>query len=121
LRRLLQLLIIVAFVARGLVPAGYMLAEAERDGTWQVVVCTGQGPLAIDLDSDGAPHEPGGGKSAPETCAFAISLPFELPKHSLPAGPSLSLEITRSPAPQYARVNARTTTPLPARGPPLLS
>jgi hypothetical protein len=118
LRKLLSLLLVLAFAARCLVPAGYMLAPASADGDWSVVVCTGHGPLRIDFDGN-PPDAPVKGDVA--ACAFATIAAFALPSLDLLPTPQPAGEPQRLAIASSVVSIPRTSPPLPARGPPVLS
>lgn len=110
-------LIALAFLAKVLVPAGYMLA-ASYDGTGlpQIVICTGNGARLVTLDKDGHPVEKDTEKSN-GPCPFATPTAVVLSTPpGLPSTPRFPVIWTRElPA---TTVAAAVTHSWRARAPP---
>lgn len=123
LRKLSSLLIILALVARALIPAGFMLSPATADDQSIIVVCTGHGPLAMAVDEDGKPAAPKQEKSSDAAlCAFAasvvVAVATDLPDAAMPV---VEVAIAKvAPATASAVIARRSIVP-PARGPPSVS
>lgn len=81
-RLLLGVLLMVAMMARVLVPVGWMPSTAS--GQW-VMLCSGTGQTAAWIDAQGKLHKDGAPASKPAApdCAFAgLGVGFDLP-HSV--------------------------------------
>lgn len=73
----------LAVTLRLLVPSGFMLAPTDRGGAPQMVICTGQGAMALEVDADGhitktplnkAAKDRSGSKDRPDhPCSFAAA------------------------------------------------
>lgn len=75
-RRGLARLALVLFALRALLPVGFMPdIGLLKQGGFQIVLCTAQGPTAITVDADGAPIDRDGGQD-PADAAFAKDCPF---------------------------------------------
>lgn len=74
-RHAIVLLLTLALVVRGLIPAGYMLAPSASGEALSVVICTGHGPETISLDPDGKPLKPVPARGDSGQCAYAGSVP----------------------------------------------
>lgn len=57
-----------------MIPVGFMLAPAIYGETMTVVICTGHGPQAMQIDREGRPVEQR--QSTKETCPYAGSTPI---------------------------------------------
>ena len=75
LRRWLGHLVLFAFVARALIPVGYMPDfAAVANGVYSVVICTAYGshPIALDANGHKLPGKPGASHHQP--CAFSAPI-----------------------------------------------
>jgi hypothetical protein len=121
-RRLANLLIVMALVLRGLLPVGFMLASAHGDGGLEIVICTAQGPLTVDVSKDGLPLPATPKTSDDGTCPFAASTPSAVAVTPWILSPPRD---GVSPAAEWPYdqnvVDTRSSAPPPARGPPLHS
>ncbi len=107
---------LIAFLGAALVAPGVMPSRGA-DGGWEMVICTGDGPLQIPVP--GTPDDPPpAGKTF---CAFAVAhLAATLPQATLDAAPPVSLRrslVLRADAAQH--LPTRPASPFEARGPPL--
>ena len=124
-RRLWLALIMLAVCLKVLAPSGYMLASPTEDRPFPLVLCTAQGLVALEADSDAPadedPHAPAPADEAGETCAFAAS-PAATPA---PADPIWApIVFARAIAPQrpsltHLAPGRGLAAPPPARAPPL--
>lgn len=114
--------LLLAFVCRALVPAGFMPDfGALTKGVFKVVICSAGGSKVVALDADGKPaHTSGAHASQP--CAFSGLAAV--------AAPDLGPDLHHPAFAQTAIAKANTATALPparagpvlgSRGPPLLS
>jgi hypothetical protein len=73
-RRWLSHLVLFAFICRALIPIGFMpdFAGASK-GVYRVVICTGYGPLSLDLNANGQRIPSKHGTSHHQPCAFSTS------------------------------------------------
>lgn len=75
-RRLARLTLLL-FALRALLPVGFMPdLGLLKQGGFQIVLCTAQGPTAVTVDADGEPVDPDGGGHDPADAAFAKDCPF---------------------------------------------
>ncbi len=121
MRRLLSVIIVLAFALRSVVPVGFMLAPAAS-GELTVVICTGHGPATATLTSDGklAPAKP---KAADRgLCAYASTGGVALSEPvSAPSALSLTFaKLAFAPTHDLVRAFMRGGG-TSARGPPSLS
>jgi hypothetical protein len=105
--------------ARSLLPAGFMLqTSAAGDGTLSIVICSGHGPQAITLDSDGKPANPQPTKSDAGLCPYAASAaPVLCSEEPAAAGPIRHENVDYPPPVELALAGWRTGVNS-ARGPP---
>ena len=86
MRRWLSHLALFVFIARSLVPVGFMPDfTSGKDGAFRIVICTGYGTQTVDLDANGhkLPAKPGASHHQP--CAFsASSAVADLPLVAMP-------------------------------------
>lgn len=80
LRQWVASLLTVLFVARALIPTGYMPDfSAAAKGVFKVVICSAGGAKSVVLDADGKPVPHPKGDQHEQPCAFtgmaAVSLP----------------------------------------------
>src|SRR5690348_3507267 len=67
-----NLLIVLAFAVRSLLPVGFMLASSpDATGGLQIVICTGHGPQSWVLDDKGVPHPAKTTTDEKTTCPYA--------------------------------------------------
>lgn len=72
--------LIVAFVLKALIPAGFMPEFSKSgDGSFKIVICTANGTKIISTDADGVPHGKTIAKHAGEPCAVGALAAFPLP------------------------------------------
>jgi hypothetical protein len=71
--RLLKVLCALALVVNVLIPAGFMLGHAQTSDGITVVICTGNGPQALILDSDGHQIPAKKHQNGNKRCDFAKS------------------------------------------------
>jgi hypothetical protein len=72
MRCYLNLLIVLAFAVRSLLPVGFMLASSpDATGGLQIVICTGHGPQSWVLDDKGVPHPAKTTTDEKTTCPYA--------------------------------------------------
>jgi hypothetical protein len=107
-------IVMMAFLARALVPAGYMIAPAAGPG---LVICTGHGPV----DLSGGAHHPGAPPQTSDTvCAFS-GLHFIAPQDAptrLAARVAWAPEITPIHTHDQAPGRGLAAPPPPSHGPP---
>lgn len=120
----LRALVLLAFVARALVPPGFMLASA--DAQVKVVVCSAHGTIEVYYDPDtgafsnekAAAKKPSGGEPR---CAFAAFAQFVPPTTSL----DVLVDTTAAPAqtmPAFVIPGRGLSAPPPPQtGPPTLN
>lgn len=113
------LLLASAFAARAAVPAGWMPVSTSQGIA--VVLCGGQGAVAMELASDGSLH-PRQQENAPrDPCPFGLTgaQPLDLARlPELPSPPAARAEQHR-PGLLAARLTAWRALRPPARGPPV--
>jgi|GEM_PF-5483044 len=114
LRALLAALFL-PFLLASLLPAAVMPARGAEGGL-TVILCSGQGPVAVTLGADGGPVPDG----ASTTCDWAAAQPGPaiLAAPALPAAQPAVFAAVPAAAPLPAWVAAAPAAPL-ARGPPL--
>lgn len=126
-RRTGLVLVAFALMVRILVPAGYM-AAAGAGGAPAIVICTGEGALAITVEADGTarktPVDDGHSDTSQSDhpCAFAgATTPLAAPSLALAAAP-LAVEAAAAPSlPAHQRPGlGLAAPPPPTTGPPLL-
>ena len=125
-RRLAWLmLLVVALLARGLAPEGWM-PVANAAGGIEITLCNGTGPAdAMVLTPDGKLHHkvPGGGHGGDHPCAFAgvgvADASPPVPQIVAPTRPAIAVPALSDPATQPGRGLA--APPPPATGPPALA
>jgi Na+/H+-translocating membrane pyrophosphatase len=114
------LVVALALMVRVLVPAGFMPTVAN--GTITVSICTGYGPMQMDMKAPGrAADDMGQGHKAQQPCAF-----FDLAMPGLPGADPILLAVALAfiiavaflATPALALRRERHAWP-PLRGPPL--
>lgn len=56
MHRYANILIVIAFAVRSLLPVGLMLAAVpDHSGSVQIVICTSHGPQSLTVDDEGVP------------------------------------------------------------------
>lgn len=120
LRRWVTTLLLLAFVARALVPAGYMPDfSAASSGGFKVVICTTMGAMTIALDDNHQPEPDQPGNHHDEPCSMAGSASVALP--------AIDVLLTSAPEFQVSNFDAPLSVQLPptragpqlgSRGPP---
>ncbi len=90
-----MILALLALAMRLLVPTGFMLAPAAAGGLPNLVICTGQGPMAMPgmtMAMSGADHDKhDSNDTGGHPCAFAAAgVAIELPALLLPALPPVA-------------------------------
>jgi hypothetical protein len=69
----LMWLALLAVLVRALIPLGYMPSMAQKDGTFQMVVCSLDGPKTVTVQTDFDPQSiPEHTEQAQEHCVFAL-------------------------------------------------
>ena len=122
--RLACLIMLVAFVLRGLVPTGYML-ERSDDGTITVEICGAFGERLMAFDPvtgemSELPEDQPGAPESHATCAFALSAVATPPEPALSVSPANVTRLMLGSRPiATPEVREPARAPLPARGPPL--
>ena len=119
----------LAVTLRVLVPGGFMLAPTDRGGAPQMVICTGQGAMALEVAADGhitktplnkAAKDKSGSKDRPDhPCSFsaasaAVTAPLMLAMIAPPAvaqSPLASLTRDQRPGLGLAAPPPHTTGP----------
>lgn len=119
MHRSLNLLIVLAFAVRSLLPMGFMLASTPEHGGLQIVICTGHGPQSWTLDKKGVPHPAQSNADTKSTCPYAPVAAVD----GLSSAPHLLVHSVRYAAVTYAIASELfRATPKPgaqsARGPP---
>jgi hypothetical protein len=71
--RLLKVLCALALVVNVLIPAGFMLARAQTGDEITILICTGNGPQTLTLDSDGHQIPAKNDQNDDKRCDFAKS------------------------------------------------
>lgn len=72
MRLLPTVMVLLAILARSIVPVGYM-AQTSSDGVFEIVICTGGGTDTVRVDADGNPVEDIDGPSQNDgTCPYAL-------------------------------------------------
>lgn len=72
LRRWVSHLLLLAFVARAIIPAGYMPDfAAAAQGVFKVVICTASGQQSLTLDAEGNPVPEPSQQHHDQPCAFS--------------------------------------------------
>jgi hypothetical protein len=69
--RCVNLLLVIAFAVRSLLPVGFMLASTPGDSGVQIIICTGHGPQSWTLDERGVPHPAKSTSDAKSNCPYA--------------------------------------------------
>lgn len=114
--------LLVAFILRALIPAGYMPdLAAARAGTFQIVICAAGGEHLIAVDADGNEVPDHSAAFAGEPCAFAGLAAMAL--HNLETLPATRVEYGDTALwPQLAVTMppARAGPQLGSRAPPTL-
>jgi hypothetical protein len=88
--------LLVAFVLKALIPAGFMPDFSGADGgSFKIVICTANGTKIVDADVDGTPHDGPVAKHMGEPCALGslavLTLPDLLATVASPATDAASL------------------------------
>ena len=111
-------LTLVLFALRALLPVGFMPdLGLLKQGGFQIVLCTAQGPATVTVDADGNPQTPDG---TPADAAFAKDCPF-----GTAFGKAFALPAVVAALPLLAAADAVLARFLPldlrppAQGPPL--
>lgn len=74
LRTFLHWLALTAFCAQALLPNGIMVVAAgQGQGSQSIVICTGHGPLTVDVDGTGIPAAPKKTSEKSDTCPYAAA------------------------------------------------
>ena len=108
----------IALAIKVLVPPGFMVAN-QGAGALPLVICTGHGPLTLDLSKDKAP---GGKASHDAPCAFAGHGAAPTPTSFAPVSAPFAIA-TSAPtllAVDVAPGRGLAAPPPPSRGPPVL-
>lgn len=119
LRQVIIRLVLVAFVLRALVPAGYMFAPQDPGEVGiKVVICTGHGFKTITLDENSDPVEEPDNKQADSPCDYG-TLPVAFQAET----PQIPILVRQLEAVEHARLqafvlSAKLKTARLARGPP---
>jgi hypothetical protein len=115
-------LLLVAFVARALVPAGYMPDfSARSDAGLKIIICTAAGAKTLLLDESGTPSPSPDSNYPDQPCAFAGLAAVALPA-LLPLTNAIEFEpVAFAPHAIADRPPARAGPALGSRGPPLIS
>jgi hypothetical protein len=72
-RRWIVRLLLFAFALRALIPVGFMPdLAAARNGNFQVVICTVQGMMTVEVDGNGKIVPEKTGAKAGEHCVFSV-------------------------------------------------
>jgi Protein of unknown function (DUF2946) len=75
MQAVIRLLVILAIIARGIIPVGFMPAHASN-GDLELVICTGHG---VEVLPSGEPAQPGPKSSDKDgVCPFAASAPIAI-------------------------------------------
>lgn len=123
LRRWVAHLLLIAFIVRALVPAGYMPDfSAAAKGVFKVVVCSAMGAKSISFDADGKPVPNQQADHPDQPCAFTGMASLALP--SSDATPVVMRALQRSISIPHLAVQlppSRAGPPLGSRGPPQIS
>lgn len=122
MRRLLSLLIVLAFAARSFVPAGTMLVAPSADGLGgpALVICTGQGPMTVQFDADGKPIPSKPAQSNHDICVFAASVHAAIETGSTAQAVATVWQPVAviKPVSTARDLRSAQAAPPPARGPP---
>lgn len=115
----------LALGLRIVAPQGYMVAQAGEARALPIVLCTGQGLLAVVLDDQGRPDAPGHDNSPSDDdhvpCAFAATgtLVHQASALSLFAVAYAPEAATQVPSPPGAPGRGLSAPPPPQTGPPV--
>jgi hypothetical protein len=100
--------LLVAFLLKALIPAGFMPEFSGADGgSFKIVICTANGTKIVDAGIDGTPHDGSLAKHMGEPCALgslaALTLPDMLatvasPSIEAPSLAPLHLAVSLPPA-----------------------
>ena len=72
--------LLVAFVLKALIPAGFMPDFSGADGgPFKIVICTANGTKIVDADVDGTPHDGSVAKHMGEPCSLGSLAAFTPP------------------------------------------
>lgn len=88
--------LLLALLVRSMMPVGFMPGQS-KDGTVQMVICTGHGPMNMAVDADKSPL-PLHHQSGDHSCPFASVLAQDAP----------TLPIVLVPVPRYENVRLYT-------------
>jgi hypothetical protein len=115
--------LLVAFVLKALIPAGFMPDFSGVDGgSFKIVICTASGTKTVDADLDGTPHDGSLAKHMGEPCALGSLAALTLP--DLLATVASPVIETPSLAPLHLAVSLPPARAGPANGsraPPFLA
>ncbi len=123
LRQWVASLLTLLFVARALIPVGYMPDfSAATKGVFKVVICSAFGAKTVALDADGTPIPHPKGDQHEQPCAFtgmaAVSLPVA---DAMPVEARDFQVLAVIPRLAVQLPPARAGPQLGSRGPPLVS
>lgn len=115
--RLLLLLMAAALALRIAVPSGFM-PVADEHGL-RVEICTGSGPLTVEIDPGKTPQQ----EQQRDPCPFGLAAGPALTLPPLPQLPAAPLAHSPPPYPGLvaARLIAARALRPPARGPPVFA
>jgi len=128
LMSLLGAFALMAMIVRGLIPAGYMLAEAQQPGQFvNIVICHGDGggytPAVLNLEtgkyatSDDLPGKSNASKTY--SCPYAVTAHFALPDMTASLAEPVWTDIPyRQTFAAIVPGRGLAAPPPPARGPP---
>ncbi len=116
---LLLMLLLAAFAARALMPAGFMPSIAA-DGSYELVICSGMGEKTIRVSADGTPlQDQGAPQSGDGACAFQLtSLQKIIPLIAYILLPLPEMDEYFAMEHASALSSGVAISPYPARGPP---
>ncbi|MDR3508676.1 MAG: hypothetical protein P4L64_12330 [Caulobacteraceae bacterium] len=113
-------LALIAFVVRALVPAGFMVAQAQGGQGPAIVICTGHGPLTLAVQGE---HKAPPAKSRGDApCVFtALGAPLASPSIPDLARPAAIIASVSTPMPaDLLPGRGLAAPPPPSQGPPSL-
>ncbi|HMN36191.1 MAG TPA: hypothetical protein PKD49_00555 [Hyphomicrobium sp.] len=121
MQRFLTIVLVLVFMARSIVPAGFMLQSTDTAGHVQVVVCTGSGFETITVDRDGLPVPSQHGEVAGAQCPYSAATAAVTEPDAVP---SLAVAVRYSAVAYKVERDLHAADPKPhelsARGPPVI-
>ena len=116
----LKMLVLLAFVARSLIPLGFMPGKAAAsNGLFPIVICSGTGSSTIYLPADKIPGQhPAHPAASHAPCVFAANAMFDGPAGIAALVPVILAPLLQLPRLYDAFVSSNSTAAYFPQGPP---